>query len=99
MPRRRIISVAKVEKPKVRRKGVHSKTKTSKLKASKNYKKAYRGQGRWDIQREKTQHLLIQVLLDLLGGVCVMTIPTIQIVVMELYGLKVLEGQKVSPKI
>jgi|TARA_R100000084_G_C4652613_1_gene150770 hypothetical protein len=46
MPRRRIISVAKVEKPKVRRKGVHSKTKTSKLKASKNYKKAYRGQGR-----------------------------------------------------
>lgn len=31
---------------KVSRPGVHSKTKTSKLKKSKNYKKAYRGQGR-----------------------------------------------------
>ena len=34
------------EKPTVSRPGVHSKTKTSKLKNSKNYKKAYRGQGR-----------------------------------------------------
>lgn len=32
--------------PKVKRPGVHSKCKTSKLKSSKNYKKAYRGQGR-----------------------------------------------------
>ena len=31
--------------PKVKRPGVHSKTKTSKLKSSKNYKKLYRGQG------------------------------------------------------
>jgi len=31
---------------KVSRPGVHSKTKTSKLKSSKNYRKAYRGQGR-----------------------------------------------------
>lgn len=31
---------------KVSRPGVHSKTKTSKLKSSKNYKKGYRGQGR-----------------------------------------------------
>ena len=31
---------------KVSRPGVHSKTKTSKLKSSKNYKKAYRAQGR-----------------------------------------------------
>lgn len=31
---------------KVRRKGIHSKSKTSNLKASKNYKKKYRGQGR-----------------------------------------------------
>jgi len=31
---------------KVSRPGVHAKTKTSKLKKSKNYKKAYRGQGR-----------------------------------------------------
>jgi hypothetical protein len=34
------------EKPDVSRPGVHAKTKTSSLKASKNYKKAYRGQGR-----------------------------------------------------
>ena len=31
---------------KTKRKGVHAKTKTSKLKNSKNYKKAYRGQGK-----------------------------------------------------
>jgi len=34
------------EKNKVNRPGVHAKTKTSKNKNSKNYKKAYRGQGR-----------------------------------------------------
>jgi hypothetical protein len=39
-------SVVKVDKPKVSRPGVHAKSKTSKLKRSKNYKKAYRGQGR-----------------------------------------------------
>ena len=33
-------------KPKAQRAGVHSKTKTSRLKRSKNYKKAYRGQGK-----------------------------------------------------
>jgi len=32
-------------KPKVRRPGVHSKSGTSKLKSSKNYKKLNRGQG------------------------------------------------------
>jgi len=32
---------------KVSRPGVHAKTKTSKLRSSKNYKKSYRGQGRW----------------------------------------------------
>ena len=31
---------------KVSRPGVHAKTKTSKSKTSKNYKKSYRGQGR-----------------------------------------------------
>jgi hypothetical protein len=36
----------KVEKPKVKRPGVHAKCKVSKLKSSKNYKKAYCGQGR-----------------------------------------------------
>ena len=34
------------EKSKVSRPGVHAKTKTSKLKTSKLYKKSYRGQGR-----------------------------------------------------
>ena len=31
---------------KKKRPGVHAKTKTSKVKSSKHYKKAYRGQGR-----------------------------------------------------
>ncbi len=34
------------EKPKKRRPGVHAKTKTSKVKSSKYYKKKYKGQGR-----------------------------------------------------
>lgn len=37
--------VTRIEKPKVRRPGVHAKSKTSKLKQSKNYKKLNRGQG------------------------------------------------------
>ena len=32
-------------RPKVSRPGVHAKTKTSKHKSSRNYKKLYRGQG------------------------------------------------------
>jgi hypothetical protein len=45
-----IKSTAKVNsftptKTKRKRKGVHAKTKTSKLKNSKNYQKPYRGQG------------------------------------------------------
>ena len=36
----------RVDKSKHRRKGVHSKCKTSSLKTSKNYRKAYRCQGR-----------------------------------------------------
>lgn len=36
----------KIEKPKVKRPNTHSKTKSSSLKSSKNYKKKYRGQGR-----------------------------------------------------
>lgn len=35
-----------MESPKVSRTGVHAKTKTSKNKSSKNYKKRYKGQGR-----------------------------------------------------
>jgi hypothetical protein len=37
--------LTKLEKGKVSRPGVHAKTKTSKLKSSKKYKKLYRGQG------------------------------------------------------
>jgi len=33
-------------KTKIKRKGIHSKSKTSALKSSKNYSKKYRGQGR-----------------------------------------------------
>lgn len=35
-----------VNESKSKRKGVHAKSKTSKLKNSKNYSKKYRGQGR-----------------------------------------------------
>jgi hypothetical protein len=39
-------SVTYEAKKKIRRKGVHAKSKTSKLKNSKNYKKPYKGQGK-----------------------------------------------------
>lgn len=39
-------AVAKRETKKVNRKGVHAKTKTSKIKSSKLYKKPYNGQGK-----------------------------------------------------
>ena len=39
-------SSVKLTTSKVSRPGVHSKTKTSKLKQSKNYKKSYKGQGK-----------------------------------------------------
>ena len=38
--------MSRVDNPKVKRSGVHAKTKTSKTKKAKNYKKSYRGQGR-----------------------------------------------------
>jgi hypothetical protein len=38
--------VKKKEKKKVSRPGVHAKTKSSKLKTSKNYLKKYNGQGK-----------------------------------------------------
>lgn len=37
---------AKTKSVKVSRPGVHSKTKTSKSKKSRNYRKSYKGQGR-----------------------------------------------------
>jgi hypothetical protein len=40
------LQVAVYEKPTVSRKGVHSKSKTSVTKSSKNYNKPYKGQGR-----------------------------------------------------
>lgn len=40
------MTVKTLKKNKVSRPGVHAKTKVSKLKSSKNYKKKYRGQGR-----------------------------------------------------
>lgn len=39
-------STSKTETAKIKRKGIHAKSKTSSLKASKLYKKKYRGQGR-----------------------------------------------------
>lgn len=39
-------SIKLYQKNKVSRPGVHAKTKVSRLKSSKNYKKAYRAQGR-----------------------------------------------------
>ena len=35
-----------IEKSRIKRPGVHAKSKTSNLKSSKNYTKQYRGQGR-----------------------------------------------------
>lgn len=40
-----VLNTTKVQKNKRKRPGVHAKTKTSKLKTSKNYVKLYRGQG------------------------------------------------------
>jgi len=37
---------AKIYKPPKKRKGIHAKTKMSKIKSSKNYFKKYKGQGR-----------------------------------------------------
>tara|TARA_R100001480_G_scaffold102063_1_gene105450 strand:+ start:40 stop:174 length:135 start_codon:yes stop_codon:yes gene_type:complete len=44
MARQQITS--KIERVKIRRKGVHAKTKTSSSKSSILYKKKYKGQGR-----------------------------------------------------
>ena len=43
----KVLNTGKKEsKSKVTRKGVHAKTKSSSTKASKNYKKKYKGQGK-----------------------------------------------------
>lgn len=46
MAKRRIVTYTYIERPKKKRPGVHAKTKTSRVKSSKYYKKKYRGQGR-----------------------------------------------------
>ena len=43
---RKTHSSAKQKKQRKKRPGVHAKSKTSKLKSSKNYVKKYRGQGK-----------------------------------------------------
>tara|TARA_R100000935_G_C2837219_1_gene168827 strand:- start:2451 stop:2591 length:141 start_codon:yes stop_codon:yes gene_type:complete len=40
------LKVINYKKVKTKRKGIHSKSNTSQLKSSKNYKKKYRGQGK-----------------------------------------------------
>jgi len=39
-------STTGVQKARKKRKGIHSKNETSKIKSSKNYKKSYKGQGK-----------------------------------------------------
>lgn len=46
MARSSYSGIGRMEKPKKKRPGVHSKSKNSKLKSSKNYVKKYKGQGR-----------------------------------------------------
>jgi hypothetical protein len=43
---KKITDTKTFEKKHISRPGVHAKTKSSSLKASKNYKKTYKGQGR-----------------------------------------------------
>jgi len=42
----KLYTVSTLKTSKVRRPGVHAKTKTSNVKSSKNYKKKYKGQGK-----------------------------------------------------
>ena len=65
------ITVIRVEKPKKR--GSQAKTKSSTSKTSKNYKKPYRGQGRWEVnevditQAEQAQEALEEPACALMG--------------------------------
>ena len=47
------LNISVYEKPNVSRKGVHAKSKRSVNKSSANYKKPYKGQGKW---KEIIQH-------------------------------------------
>lgn len=46
MAKKTTTTSSKTLNPKIKRKGVHAKKKTSNSKTSKNYKKRYKGQGR-----------------------------------------------------
>lgn len=46
MAKRRLTTFTQAEKSKKRRPGIHAKTKTSRVKQSRNYCKPYKGQGR-----------------------------------------------------
>ena len=46
MAKKALTTSVREETPPKKRPGIHSKKRTSKLKKSKNYKKAYKGQGR-----------------------------------------------------
>lgn len=45
MAKQATTNIMKLKTPKVKRPGVHAKSKTSKIKTSKNYKKPYAKQG------------------------------------------------------
>jgi len=70
------------EKPTVSRKGVHAKSKTSVSKSSANYKKPYKGQGRW---KTYLKHQVEQVLKVVKEVVCVKIIPILQNAAMVVY--------------
>ena len=42
----KLVTSSYIDKPKKKRPGIHAKSKSSKLKKSKNYVKQYRGQGK-----------------------------------------------------
>ena len=90
------IQIGKIEKPKVRRKGVHAKTKMSSIKGSKLYKKKYRGQGKWlnklnDLSHHQEQAQRVQNV-----PVCARITRILLSVVMAHWGVKVLG--KYNPK-
>ena len=55
-------STADIKKVRRKRKGIHSKNGTSKIKSSRNYKKPYRGQGKQPsiMSKNSTQALIEQ---------------------------------------
>jgi len=75
------LQVSSYKKPTVSRKGIHAKSKTSVSKSSANYKKPYKGQGKW----EKIKHQVEQVLKVVKEVVCVKTILIQRNAVMVVY--------------